>query len=85
MSPDEGWKTTLELPLGSPVGSILEPYVTVERQELLAGRTHDFFWVARGDGPVSYCSAMGMVRLRTKKRFGVSFEPHCFRTSLTTT
>jgi hypothetical protein len=38
-----------------------------------------------GGGPLPYCSAMAMVRLRTKKHFGISFGPHRFRTSLTTT
>jgi hypothetical protein len=34
----KGGKTTLELPLGSRVGTVLERYVAVERQET-AGRT----------------------------------------------
>ena len=81
----KGGKTTLELPLGSRVGAMLERYLTVERPELLGGRTHDFLWVARDGAPLSANSANAMIRLRTKKEFDVAFGAHRFRTSLTTT
>ena len=81
----KGGKTTLDLPLGSRIGAVVERYVTVERPELLQGQTHDFLWVGRDGGPLSSNSAMSMIRLRTLKEFGVSFGPHRFRTSLTTT
>ena len=81
----KGGKKTLELLLGSRVGAMVERYVTVERLELLRDQTHDFLWVARDGAPLCYNSAIGMVRLRTKKEFGVAFGPHRFRTSLTTT
>jgi hypothetical protein len=81
----KGGRSSLELPLGTRVGAIIERYVAVERQELLGGEIHDFVWVGTRGSPLSEKGIEFMMRSRTKTRFGVAFGPHRFRTSLTTT
>lgn len=76
---------TLELPLSSPVGAMLERYVAVDRQELLGGQVHDHLWVNDEGRPLSRSWATAMVRLRSKKEFGRPFSPQRFRDALTTT
>jgi site-specific recombinase XerD len=81
----KGGRKTLELPLSSAVGAMLDRYVSVERQELLGGQTHDYLWVNHKGRPLSRSWATGMVRHRSGKAFGTPFSPHRFRDALTTT
>jgi integrase len=81
----KGGRKTLELQLSSPVGAMIERYVSVERQELLSGQMHDHLWVNDKGGPLSRNGAATMVRRRSGKEFGTPFSPHRFRDALTTT
>jgi hypothetical protein len=81
----KGGRKPLELPLSAPVGAMLDRYVSVERQELLGGQTHDYLWVNDKGGPLSRTWAKDMVRRRSEKEFGMPFSLHRFRDALTTT
>jgi hypothetical protein len=81
----KGGRKTLELPLSSPVGTMLDRYVSVERPDLLGGQTHDYLWVNDKGRPLSRSWATGMVRHRSKIAFGTPFSPQRFRDALTTT
>jgi len=81
----KGGSKKLELPLSSPVGAMLDRYVSVERQELLGGQTHDHLWLNDKGGPLSRSWATGMVRHRSGKDFDAPFSPHRLRDALTTT
>ena len=41
----------------------IERYITVEREELLAGETHDWFWVNHYGGPLTVCAIQAMIVL----------------------
>lgn len=75
----------LDLPLGRRVSAIVDRYVQVERAELLRGQQHDAVWIGIGGIPLAWGAVVGMVRVRSKAKFGTAFGPHRFRTSLTTT
>jgi integrase len=81
----KGERTVLELPLSPRTGVILDRYVAVERCELLQGQHHDALWVARNGDPLGRSGLELMVTRRSKAYYGISFGPHRFRTSLTTT
>lgn len=81
----KGERTELALTNDPRINAILERYVAVERQELLGDQTHDFVWVTRHGGPLSYKGIETMVKIRTKAQYGISFGPHRFRSSLITT
>ena len=79
-------QTILELPLSARVGAILDRYFAVERHELMQGQNHDAVWIAKvGGGPLMRDSLNTMIKARSKERYGISFGPQRFRTSLTTT
>jgi integrase len=77
--------TVLELPLSPRIGAILDRYIAVERHELLQGQGHDALWVAVHGSPLSRTGLEKVIGTRSKARYGVTFGPHRFRTSLTTT
>ena len=81
----KGGRNALELPLSSSIGTMLERYVSVERQELLSGQMHDHLWINDRGEPLSRNGATNMVRRRSGKEFGLPFSPHRFRDALTTT
>lgn len=63
----------------------MERYIAVEREELLAGKTHDWFWVNQYGGPLTVRYIQMMVRTRSRKAFGTAFGPHRFRHAMGTT
>ena len=63
----------------------MERYITVEREELLAGKTHDWFWVDQYGGPLTMYAIKNIIRTRSKKTFGTAFGPHRFRHAMGTT
>jgi hypothetical protein len=77
-------QTVLELPLSARVGAILDRYIPVDRRALLQGKDHDALWVAKNGDPLGK-GLKRMIAVRSRARFGVSFGPQRFRTSLTTT
>ena len=78
-------RNILELSLGPRVSRILERYITVERNELLAGRESDAPWITEKGEPLGRKGMEYMIAFRSKQRYGVSFGPHRFRASLPTT
>lgn len=93
---DGGWqlsfkaedvKTRRPVEYGAPsslIGSI-NRYLEIERQELLQGRQHDWFWVSRYGERVSARGIEAVIRRASYARFGKTFGPHRFRHSLATT
>ena len=81
----KGQRTVLELPLSPRVGAILDRYIAVERRDLLQGRDHDALWVAKNGERLGRSGLELMIGRRSKAHYGISFGPHRFRTSLTTT
>ena len=63
----------------------MERYIAVEREELLAGKTHDWFWVNQYGGPLTVCYITMMIRNRSRNTFGAPFVPHRFRHAMGTT
>ena len=63
----------------------MERYITVEREELLAAKTHDWFWVDQYGGPLTMYAIKDMIRTRSRKAFGTAFGPHRFRHAMGTT
>ena len=63
----------------------IERYITVEREELLAGKTHDWFWVNLYGGPMTVCAIKDMIRTRSRRDLGTAFGPHRFRHAMGTT
>jgi integrase len=72
-----------DLPMG--LSGAMQRYIAVEREELLAGKTHDWFWVNQYGGPLTVRYMQKMIRCRSKKAFGRSFGPHRFRHAMGTT
>jgi len=93
---DDGWQVLLgpediknrkELAYGLPedLHPFLERYVAVERQELLQGQQHDWFWVGWDGSRLDYRGVEKRVRWWSGKEFGKAFGPHHFRYCLGTT
>jgi hypothetical protein len=81
----KGGRQELTLPNDPRVSVMLERYITVERQALLKGQTHDAVWVTKHGRPMSEECITYMFRQRMKQRFGIGFGPHRLRSSLVTT
>ena len=75
----------LELPLGARISALVDRYIEVERRELLGDKTSDRVWIARYGEPLGKRTIADMIARRSFAQYGVSFGPHRFRTSLTTT
>jgi len=93
---DDGWQVLLgpediknkrELAYGLPedLQPYLDRYVAVERQELLQGQQHDWFWVGWDGSRLDYRGVEKRIRWRSEKEFGKAFGPHHFRYCLATT
>jgi len=80
-------KTKRRIAYALPIGlsGAMARYVAVEREELLAGKTHDWFWVNQYGGPLTARYIHMMVPTRSKKAFGTAFGPHRFRHAMGTT
>jgi hypothetical protein len=80
-------KTKRRIAYDAPVSlsGAMERYITVEREELLAGKTHDWFWVNQYGGPLTVNAIKDMIRTRSRRAFGTSFGPHRFRHAMGTT
>jgi integrase len=80
-------KTKRRIAYDVPVGlsGAMERYIAVEREELLAGKAHDWFWVNQYGGPLTTCYIQMMIRTRSRKAFGTAFGPHRFRHAMGTT
>lgn len=63
----------------------IERYITVEREELLAGKTHDWFWVNQYGGKLTIPAIKDMIRFRSRRDLGTAFGPHRFRHAMGTT
>jgi integrase len=75
----------LRVPLKPWVWPMIERYLTVERNELLRGRSHDALWIDWvGGKPLDERGVDKRVRWRSEKRFGTAFGPHMFRYSIAT-
>jgi hypothetical protein len=63
-----------------PAGLIsgVERYLVI-RGELLRGGNHDAFWVSQNGKPLAKDTIGGIIRSRSRERFGFSFSPHRFR------
>ena len=72
-------------PLSDGVTLMLDRYVAVERQELLAGKSHDALWVNWNGDVLGRRGVEKRARWRTEKRFGHAFGPQRFRTCFATT
>ena len=75
----------LEYDLPAGLSSAIEHYVSVPRAELLAGQSHDWFWVDACGRPLSQSQLGNIIRRRSKQRFGTAFGPHRFRHAMGTT
>ena len=78
-------RNTLEMPISSRIGPILERYIRIEREELLGGRSNDQLWVTTNGNTLGYKSVQYILRYRSFLRFGQSVSAHRFRASLATT
>ena len=80
-------KTKRRIVYDVPIGlsGAMERYITVEREELLAGKTNDWFWVNQYGRPLTVCYIKTMIRTRSRKAFGTAFGPHRFRHAMGTT
>jgi hypothetical protein len=63
----------------------MERYITVEREELLAGQAHDWFWVDQYGGPLTVGAIKQIIRTRSRRDLGTAFGPHRFRHAMGTT
>ena len=77
-------KRLLEFDLPSGLTGYIDRYIQVERQELLAGRDHDHFWVGQGGTPLDGIGISQIIRRQSERRFGEVFGPHRFRYALGT-
>jgi hypothetical protein len=84
----EDVKTGRCIEYDTPAGltTAIDRYITVERAELLAGQSHDWFWVNQYGEPLSadHISTI-IIRLSSKRAFGEAFGPHRFRHAMGTT
>jgi hypothetical protein len=80
-------KTSRRIEYDAPEGlsSAIDRYIAVERVELLAGQTHDSFWVNKYGEPLSANNISDMIRVRSGRAFGKAFGPHRFRHAIGTT
>jgi hypothetical protein len=80
-------KTRRRIAYDAPAGlnGAMERYITVEREELLAGQTHDWLWVNQYGGPLTVCAIKDMIRVRSRRDLGTAFGPHRFRHAMGTT
>lgn len=60
-------------------------YLEVERAELLAGQSHDWFWVDQYGEPLSADDISDMIQRQSKRSLGKAFGPHRFRHAMGTT
>ena len=83
----EDIKTQRPLEYDAPAGlsAAITRYTEVERAELLAGRSHPWFWVDKYGEPLSADNIGDMIQRQSKRCFGVAFGPHRFRHALGTT
>jgi hypothetical protein len=73
----------VEYDLPESLTPAFERYLAI-RSELPDARSHSFLWVTQQGRPLSRSSIGGMVRCRSKERFGFTFGPHSFRHALAT-
>lgn len=80
-------KTRRRIAYDLPAGltGAMERYIAVEREELMAGKAHDWLWVNQYGGPLTVGYIQKMIRTRSKRAFGTSFGPHRFRHAMGTT
>ncbi len=83
----ENIKTRRPLEYDAPAGlsAAIEHYLSVERAELLAGQSHDWFWVDAYGQPLSRTNMTTIIRHCSRQHFGTAFGPHRFRHALGTT
>lgn len=81
-------KTNKEIsyPVPPSLNAWIERYVTVERVELLAGKSCDAFWVNWGGKPLRAAGIEKRIRWCSAKKFGPegAFGPHRFRYGIAT-
>ena len=63
----------------------LDLYLNDVRPALMGAKRHDAVWVKLNGDPLPACGLTGIVRRRSRKRFGTAFGPHRFRHSIGTT
>ncbi len=79
-------KTGRRIEYDAPAGlsAALDRYIAVERMELLAGKSHQAFWLDKYGEPLKVPRISQMIRCRSKQRFGKEFGPHRFRHAMGT-
>jgi len=65
--------------LPDEVEPYLQRYLDVEREELLQGQQHTWFWVNWGGDRLDYRGIDKRIRWLSEKEFGKAFGPHTFR------
>ena len=80
-------KTARRVAYDAPAGltDAIERYITVEREELLAGKTHDWLWVNQYGEPLTVDYISTAIHVRSGRYFGTPFGPHRFRHAMGTT
>ena len=63
----------------------LDAYLNHIRPALTGSKRHDAVWVKLNGDPLPACGLTGIVRRRSRKRFGTAFGTHRFRHSIGTT
>ncbi len=77
-------RRSLELPLPITLTEPLEYYLKAVRPALINGSDGQELWIGRNGLPMTKATISNMIRLRSKKEFGIGIGPHRFRHAMAT-